>query len=122
MSIARARYVTCDRCGDPAEIVVEGATVARHVARSQGFICNRSGDWCGRCWPDVADGWVFQRWAEPGGADQDRLVESVTAMATSATDGEVCWVQTRWGVAWFQWSDFDREQLHATQPTAKEAR
>lgn len=35
--IRQACYVTCDRCGDPAETTVEGADMARRHARQQGF-------------------------------------------------------------------------------------
>lgn len=35
--IARACYVICDKCGDPAEVSTEGAEVARAMARAQGF-------------------------------------------------------------------------------------
>jgi len=112
MPIASARYVICSRCGDPAEIVFGDAKTARQVARLQGFICNRSGDWCGRCWPGVDEGWVFDFWAEPNGTDrQELLVGSVGEMPSNPSDGDRCWVRTRWGVAWFGWSEFDREDL-----------
>jgi hypothetical protein len=35
--ISRASYVQCDRCGDPAQVSVEGAKGARAHARQEGF-------------------------------------------------------------------------------------
>ena len=36
--IQSASYVTCDRCGDPAEIAVEGGGMARRYAKEAGFV------------------------------------------------------------------------------------
>lgn len=51
MSISRAAYVSCDDCGQPAEVVVVAthystlADEARSVARGEGFTRK---NWCGR--------------------------------------------------------------------------
>lgn len=57
--IARACYVICDRCGDPAdEVSTGGAQIARTQARREGFVrikrqrlpdSVKSEDVCSRC-------------------------------------------------------------------------
>lgn len=50
MSIARAWYVQCDRCGNPAEISVEGSKSARDYARvCNGFVRKGGQDICPGC-------------------------------------------------------------------------
>ena len=41
MSLARAWYVRCDRCGNPAEISTEDGRNARMLARLDGFVRRR---------------------------------------------------------------------------------
>lgn len=47
--ISRACYVQCDQCGDPAEVSVEGAKLARQYARAQGYTYSGRLDLCPRC-------------------------------------------------------------------------
>ena len=55
--IARACYVTCDRCGDPAEVSTEGAKLARRYAKHVGYVTlkralpegTKTEDVCPRC-------------------------------------------------------------------------
>lgn len=73
--IARACYVICDQCGNPAEISTEGANFARRLARAEGFsyevVHGEHGstagrDLCGHC---NSNGVPSQRQAE---ADLER--------------------------------------------------
>jgi hypothetical protein len=47
--ISHASYVQCDRCGDPAQVSVEGARGARAHARLEGFKHIDNKDICPRC-------------------------------------------------------------------------
>lgn len=51
MAIAKACYVICDECGDPAAVSTEGAKVARQYARQQGYTTKPKNDrdLCSRC-------------------------------------------------------------------------
>jgi hypothetical protein len=55
MSLERAHYVMCDLCGNPAEIVTDGAPAARKLAKAEGFIRRRIKgqvfDLCKQCAP-----------------------------------------------------------------------
>lgn len=54
--ISRALYVTCDVCGDPAEVVVGNADEARRAARGGGFTKVGHRDICVRCREDAGAG------------------------------------------------------------------
>lgn len=51
--IARACYVMCDGCGDPAEISTSGSKDARRLANAEGFVRVDGRDLCWRCRPAV---------------------------------------------------------------------
>lgn len=50
--IAKACYVQCDLCGDPAEVSTDGSRLAREYARQQGYIYVKRKDICPRCRTD----------------------------------------------------------------------
>lgn len=47
--ISRACYVTCDHCGNPADISCSGAKDARRIARGEGFARVEGEDLCPTC-------------------------------------------------------------------------
>lgn len=69
MAIAKACYVICDKCGDPAEVSTEGDTLARTYARQQGYTFKGGKDLCPRC---NGEGVPIQRQAENDLENQGR--------------------------------------------------
>lgn len=47
--IAHLSYVMCDRCGNPASTVGDGAKEARRVAAREGFVRHDGEDLCPWC-------------------------------------------------------------------------